>query len=240
MIEIRNLHKVYRMGELSVHAVRGVDMTVDAGGYIAIMGPSGSGKSTLMNLLGCLDTPTEGEYILGGDDVSRLDPDRLAAVRNRMIGFVFQQFNLLPRATALMNVELPLVYGGVRDRHPRALAALERVGLGDRAHHRPRELSGGQQQRVAIARSLVNDPLLILADEPTGNLDSHTGLEVLGLIDLLNAHGKTIVLVTHDERIAARAHRVLHMRDGLIEREVVNRPEGCPADGKAAAVPASL
>ncbi len=222
MIEITNLHKVYQMGEVSVHAVCGVDLTVEAGGYVAIMGPSGSGKSTLMNLLGCLDTPTEGKYLLDGEDVSRLHPDRLATVRNRMIGFVFQQFNLLPRATALQNVELPLIYGGVRDRHTRALGALERVGLADRAYHRPRELSGGQQQRVAIARALVNNPRIVLADEPTGNLDTATGREILMLFDELNAEGITMVVVTHDQRVADRCRRVIRMVDGRIENDYNN------------------
>ncbi|MGI5817722.1 MAG: ABC transporter ATP-binding protein [Armatimonadota bacterium] len=222
LIEISNLHKIYRMGDVEVHALRGVDVTVEAGEHMAIMGPSGSGKSTLMNLLGCLDTPSDGTYLLDGDDVSHLDPDRLAAVRNRQIGFVFQQFNLLAKATALQNVELPLVYAGVPDRRDRAMAALERVGLGDRADHRPRELSGGQQQRVAIARALVNSPNILMADEPTGNLDTKTGSEILGVFDDLNAEGITLVMVTHDPRVAERCGRVMRLVDGEIVSDVHN------------------
>lgn len=225
IIEIKDLHKVYRMGDVSVHALRGVSLCVEKGDHIAIMGPSGSGKSTLMNLLGCLDTPTEGTYELGGEDVSRLDPDRLAEVRNRKIGFVFQQFTLLPRATAVHNVELPLIYAGVSDRHPRALAALDRVGLSDRAEHRPRELSGGQQQRVAIARALVNSPTIVMADEPTGNLDTRTGQEILELFDALNSEGITLVMVTHDPRVAERCRRVIRLVDGEIVSDVLNRHE---------------
>lgn len=222
LIEITNLHKVYRMGDIEVRALRGVTMCVEAGDYLAIMGPSGSGKSTLMNLLGCLDTPTEGTYLLDGEDVSNLDADRLAAVRNRQIGFVFQQFNLLPRATAIQNVELPLVYAGVTGRHERAMAALERVGLADRGHHRPAELSGGQQQRVAIARALVNSPNILMADEPTGNLDSKTGDEILEVVDDLNAEGMTILTVTHDAEIAERCKRVVELVDGEIVSDVRN------------------
>ena len=243
IIRLEGLEKRYDLGgEAEVRALRGVQLVVNPGAYVAIMGPSGSGKSTLLNLIGCLDHPTAGRYFLGGTDVSRMPDDELSEARGRRIGFIFQSYNLIAQLTVIENIQVPLLYQG-KDLHAHrghCVKMAETVGLGDRLHHRPNQLSGGQQQRVAIARSLVNDPLLILADEPTGNLDSHTGLEVLGLIDLLNAHGKTIVLVTHDERISARAHRVLHMRDGLIEREVVNRPEGCPADGKAAAVPASL
>jgi len=223
LIQIENLHKTYRMGDVQVHALRGVSLTIEAGEYMAIMGPSGSGKSTLMNLLGCLDTPTEGTYELNGEDVSHLDPDRLAAVRNRQIGFVFQQFNLLAKATALHNVELPLIYAGVIDRHERAMAALERVGLGDRAHHRPRELSGGQQQRVAIARALVNSPSILMADEPTGNLDTKTGQEILEVFDTLNDEGITMLMVTHDPRVAERCKRVLRLVDGEIVSDVLNR-----------------
>jgi putative ABC transport system ATP-binding protein len=191
------------------------------------MGPSGSGKSTMLNLIGCLDRPTAGRYFLGGLDVSRMPDDDLSEARGQRIGFIFQSYNLIAQLTVFENIQVPLIYQGkdIRAHHAQCVELANIVGLGDRLHHRPNQLSGGQQQRVAIARSLVNDPLLILADEPTGNLDSRTGQEVLELIDTLNGQGKTIVLVTHDERIATRAHRVLHMRDGLIEREVVNRPE---------------
>jgi putative ABC transport system ATP-binding protein len=225
LIEIENLHKVYRMGDVEVHALRGVDMVVEAGDYMSIMGPSGSGKSTLMNLLGCLDTPTDGTYLLDGEDVSDLNADRLAAVRNRQIGFVFQQFNLLAKATALQNVELPLVYAGAPDRRQRAMAALERVGLGERSHHRPRELSGGQQQRVAIARALVNEPRILMADEPTGNLDTATGSEILDVFDTLNQEGITMVMVTHDPRVAERCKRVIRLVDGEIVSDVRNHHE---------------
>jgi len=222
LIEITNLHKTYSMGEVQVHALRGVSTTIEAGEHIAVMGPSGSGKSTLMNLLGCLDTPTEGTYKLADEDVSGLDADRLSAVRNREIGFVFQQFNLLAKSTALQNVELPLVYAGVEDRRERAMAALERMGLGDRAHHRPRELSGGEQQRVAIARALVNNPRILMADEPTGNLDTKTGQEILEIFDALNAEGMTMVMVTHDPRVAERCRRVMQLVDGEIISDVRN------------------
>ncbi|MGI5817314.1 MAG: ABC transporter ATP-binding protein [Armatimonadota bacterium] len=216
LIDIDDLQKTYTMGAVKVYALRGITLDVEAGDYLTIMGPSGSGKSTLMNLLGCLDTPTAGTYVLGGEDVSTLSPDKLADVRSREIGFVFQQFNLLSKSTAAMNVELPLVYAGETDRHAKALTALERVGLGDRADHRPNELSGGQQQRVAIARALVNNPSIVMADEPTGNLDTATGAEILDLFDELNAEGITILLVTHDPATAERCSRVVRLVDGEI------------------------
>ncbi|MBP7571879.1 MAG: ABC transporter ATP-binding protein [Acidobacteria bacterium] len=222
MIETHDLWKSYTMGSEQIHALSGVSLAIERGEYVAIMGPSGSGKSTLMNLIGCLDTPSRGSYLLNGKQVSQMNDDELARIRNEEIGFVFQTFNLLPRATALHNVELPLVYAGVpsADRLKRARAALERVELGDRVSHRPNQLSGGQRQRVAIARALVNNPSILLADEPTGNLDSKTGEEIMALFERLHHAGNTIVLVTHEADIAAHAHRVLHIRDGKIEDDV--------------------
>jgi putative ABC transport system ATP-binding protein len=222
LIEVRDLWKTYVMGSEEIHALRGVSIQIERGEYVAIMGPSGSGKSTLMNLIGCLDTPTKGGYLLNEKQVGQMNDNELAQIRNEEIGFVFQTFNLLPRATALQNVELPLVYAGVaaRDRHARAKAALEKVELGARMGHRPNELSGGQRQRVAIARALVNNPSILLADEPTGNLDSTTGAEIMALFARLHEAGNTIVLVTHEADIAAFAHRTIHLRDGQVEKDV--------------------
>ncbi len=222
MIQVRDLRKTYRMGDIDVPALRGVSFDIRRGEFVAIMGPSGSGKSTLMNLLGCLDTPSGGQYLLDGLPVDQLDRNLLAAVRNRKIGFVFQQFNLLARQTALENVALPLVYlGGVpaEERMARAREMLELVGLGDRMQHHPKELSGGQQQRVAIARALITRPALLLADEPTGNLDSHSSTEIMALFEELNQQGITVVLVTHEADIAAHARRVLMVHDGLLDRD---------------------
>ena len=222
LIETRDLWKTYVMGDEEIHALRGVSIGIERGEYVAIMGPSGSGKSTLMNLVGCLDTPSKGSYLLNNKEVAAMNDDELARIRNEEIGFVFQTFNLLPRATALHNVELPLVYAGVTGklRLERAKLALEKVELMSRASHRPNELSGGQRQRVAIARALVNDPSILLADEPTGNLDSKTGNEIMGVFDRLHQSGNTIVLVTHEPEIAAYAHRVIHIRDGQVEKDV--------------------
>jgi len=218
IIVTENLWKTYEMGEQQVHALRGVNLRIRHNEYVAIMGPSGSGKSTLMNLIGCLDSPSQGKYWLNGHDVSELNDDELARIRNKEIGFVFQTFNLLARATALHNVELPLIYNGTpaAERTERAKAVLESVNLGERMMHKPNELSGGQRQRVAIARALINNPSIILADEPTGNLDSKTGEEIMGLLDELHARGNTIVLVTHEPDIAEYAHRIVTIRDGLI------------------------
>lgn len=218
LIRIESLARVYQLGSTRVEALRGLDLSVEAGEYLAIMGPSGSGKSTLMNLIGCLDTPSRGSYLLEGREISSLDDQQLAAIRNRKIGFIFQTFNLLPRMSALQNVELPLVYRGLPPARRRrsALEALRAVGLADRASHRPSELSGGQRQRAAIARALVIEPSLLLADEPTGNLDSVTGSEILDLFDKLNREGQTVILVTHEEEVAARTRRRVVLRDGLI------------------------
>lgn len=223
MIETRNLWKTYVMGTEKVHALRNVTISIEKGEYVAIMGPSGSGKSTLMNLIGCLDTPTQGEYMLNGKRVSTMNDDELAGIRNREIGFVFQTFNLLPRATALHNVELPLIYNSSAssDRQQLAEAALAKVELSDRMHHKPTELSGGQRQRVAIARALVNNPSLLLADEPTGNLDSKTSLEIMKLIDDLHRAGNTIIIVTHEGDVAKHAHRILSILDGQIASDEI-------------------
>src|SRR6266480_4813678 len=221
VIDIENITKVYVMGEETVHSLRGVSLQIRRNQYLAIMGPSGSGKSTLMNMLGCLDTPSSGRYDFNGKNVSEMTGDELAAIRNHEIGFVFQTFNLLPRSSSLRNVELPLIYAGIdpQTREERAAQALRDVGLGDRLHHKPNELSGGQRQRVAIARALVNDPSIILADEPTGNLDSKTGDEIMELLENLYQSGNTIILVTHERDIAAHARRTVHLRDGLIESD---------------------
>ncbi len=226
LIEIKDLHKIYQMGEVQVHALAGLNLGIENGELTAIMGPSGSGKSTLMNVLGCLDQATSGDYFLDGTNVSTLNDNQLAEIRNRKIGFVFQSYNLLSRTTAVDNVEMPLIYAGARNRRQKALEMLEMVGLGDRAHHRPNELSGGQQQRVAIARALINAPSIILADEPTGNLDSKTGLEIIGLFQRLNLErGITIVFVTHSSEIAEFTGRIIQLRDGAVvsDDRVTNR-----------------
>ncbi len=221
VIDIKDVTKLYKMGSEIIHALCGVSLNIRRNEYLAVMGPSGSGKSTLMNMLGCLDTPTAGHYEFNGKSVASMEDDELAEIRNREIGFVFQTFNLLPRSDALHNVELPLIYAGLAPhvRRERALGALENVGLGDRVHHRPNELSGGQRQRVAIARALVNNPSIILADEPTGNLDSRTGEEIMALFEQLYEQGQTIIVVTHEEDIARHARRVVRLRDGLIESD---------------------
>ncbi|TEU10406.1 MAG: ABC transporter ATP-binding protein [Anaerolineales bacterium] len=240
LIEINDITKIYRMGEVEVHALRGASLQVEEGELMAIMGPSGSGKSTIMNIIGCLDQPTSGRYLLDGTDVSQLDDNQLAEIRNRKIGFVFQTFNLLFRTSALHNVELPLLYSGrVNNRRQRAIAALEAVGLGDRIHHRPNELSGGERQRVAIARALVNDPAIILADEPTGNLDSKSGTDIVAIFQRLNREqGMTVVFVTHDAEIAAHTRRIVYLYDGrVIREEAVAEPliaRGASADSPVA------
>lgn len=228
LIDVRDLVKIYKIGTVEVPALRGVTLNIDPNEYVAIMGPSGSGKSTLMNILGCLDTPTEGSYNFSGQDVSRMDDDELAAIRNRKIGFVFQTFNLLPRATALHNVELPLVYSGVPAAKRKQIAqeALEKVGLADRMNHKPNELSGGQRQRVAIARALVNNPSIILADEPTGNLDTKTGEEIMDIFQKLFKQGHTLILVTHEEYIAKHANRIIRLLDGWIESDELAKRNG--------------
>ena len=224
LITIKDIGRKYVIGSEVIHALKSVSLTINKGEFVALMGPSGSGKSTLMNILGCLDTPTKGEYILNGINVSHMTDNELAEVRNSEIGFVFQTFNLLPRNTALDNVALPLIYAGIskETRQQRAKQALENVGLGNRTDHRPNELSGGQRQRVAVARALINDPSIILADEPTGNLDTKTSIEIMGLIEDIHAKGNTIILVTHEEDIALHAHRIVRMRDGLVEDDYAN------------------
>lgn len=224
IIDIKGITRDFPLGSEVVKVLKGIDLHINKGEYVALMGPSGSGKSTLMNILGCLDTPTSGSYILNGKDVSQMSDDELAGIRNKEIGFVFQTFNLLPRTTALDNVALPMVYAGFKkpERVERATTVLTQVGLSDRMDHKPNQLSGGQRQRVAVARALVNHPSIILADEPTGNLDSKTSLEIMGLFNEIHSNGNTVILVTHEEEIAAYAHRVIRLRDGIIESDNVN------------------
>jgi putative ABC transport system ATP-binding protein len=216
LIETHGLGKDYEMGDVVVHALRDANVTINKGEFVALMGPSGAGKSTFMNLVGCLDRPSSGEYFLNGENVANMNDNQLAEIRNKYIGFVFQNFNLLPRTSAVKNVELPLMYAGAKDRTSRAMAALERVGLGQRSHHKPSELSGGQQQRVAIARAIVNDPVLIFGDEPTGNLDSRTSVEIMALFQELNEQGKTVIIVTHEQDIAQHSKRILRFKDGRV------------------------
>lgn len=225
VIDIQNITRDFQLGQETVHVLKGIDLTIEKGEYVAFMGPSGSGKSTLMNLLGCLDTPTSGTYILNDNDVSKLTDDELAEIRNKEIGFVFQTFNLLPRTTALDNVALPMIYAGKskQDREERAKEVLKNVGLGDRMDHKPNQLSGGQRQRVAVGRALVNKPSIILADEPTGNLDSKTSVEIMKLFNEIHAAGNTVILVTHEEEIAEHAHRIIRLRDGIIESDERNK-----------------
>jgi len=228
VIRIRNVEKIFEVGEVKVRALRGIDLTIRTGEFVAIMGPSGSGKSTLLNILGCLDRPTTGEYFLGGEDVAQMDDDTLSAARGKRLGFIFQSYNLIAQLTVLENIQVPLIYQqeDLEEHKERCIELGNLVGLGDRLDHRPNQLSGGQQQRVAIARSLVNEPLMILADEPTGNLDSETEIEVLDIINDLNKQGRTIVLVTHDDIVSHHAHRVIHMKDGRIDHEVLNSNPG--------------
>jgi putative ABC transport system ATP-binding protein len=225
VIEVRNIIRDFKLGTETVHVLKDIDLDIKRGDYVAFMGPSGSGKSTLMNLLGCLDTPTSGSYMLNGTDVSSLSDDELADIRNTEIGFVFQTFNLLPRTTALDNVALPMIYAGKskKDRNTRATEVLISVGLGDRMDHQPNQLSGGQRQRVAVGRALVNFPSIILADEPTGNLDSKTGVEIMSLFDQIHKEGNTVILVTHEEEVAAHAHRIVRLRDGVVESDIRNK-----------------
>lgn len=225
LIKITNIKRDFALGNEIINVLKGIDLNINKGEYVALMGPSGSGKSTLMNLLGCLDTPTSGQYILNGNDVSQMSDDSLAEIRNKEIGFVFQTFNLLPRTTALNNVALPMIYAGYSksERTARAIEVLKQVGLGDRMDHEPNQLSGGQRQRVAVARALVNRPSIILADEPTGNLDSKTSVEIMNLFNEIHANGNTVILVTHEEEIAAYAHRIIRLRDGLVESDTPNK-----------------
>jgi len=223
MLKIKEIKKIYQMGKVKVEALKGVSFYIDKGEFVAIMGPSGSGKSTLMHIIGCLDQPTEGSFIIGGKDVSKLNDDRLAEIRNKSIGFVFQQFNLLSRTSILHNVEIPLIYAGLKTKQRREMAkqALVSVGLGDRVKHKPNEISGGEKQRAAIARALVNNPLIILADEPTGNLDTKTGEEIMKIFYKLHQQGNTVIMVTHEAEVARHARRIIHLRDGLIEKDEV-------------------